>query len=89
MSFTEVFGFFWWPLLPAFAWMLWSCRKERWFGAVGVWSAVLAAGMLFGVFMVRLSFASYMAPLELSLYFPFGLAVMALAARREEAGAAP
>ncbi|MHC4713728.1 MAG: phospholipid carrier-dependent glycosyltransferase [Planctomycetota bacterium] len=81
MSFTQVFGFFWWPLFPAFAYLLWACRRERWFPAVGTWAAVITAAMLIGLFTVRLSFPSYFAPLELSLYFPLSLAALSLAAR--------
>jgi hypothetical protein len=75
---TETFKFFWWPFFPAGAYTLWASRKERWFPAVGCWAIFIIGGMLLGMITIKVSTFRYIAPLEMAVFFPVGLCIIAL-----------
>jgi len=83
---TEMFKFFWWPFLPAGAYALWASRKEPWFPAVGCWAIFIIGGMLLGMMQIKVATSRYVAPLEMAVFFPVALCVIALG-RRHLAGA--
>lgn len=68
---------FWWPLLPVMIYAGWHCRKEAWFAPVAIWGAVCVAGALWGLALTRLLTPHYLAPVELGIYFPAALMVIA------------
>jgi hypothetical protein len=88
LSLAKVFKvlFFWWPILPLGVFATWTCRRERWFGSIGVWGAVLVAGHIAGVFETHFAVPRYLAPLEMGFFFPVSVAVITLMQRYSKRG---
>lgn len=70
---------FWWPLAPAVAFLAWHSRRQPWFPPLALWGGVLVFGTLAGLAHARMMSPHYLAPLELGLYFPVALMVIAAA----------
>ena len=70
---------FWWPMTPAIAFVVWRSRSKPWFAPVALWGGALFFGTILQLAHTRVLSPHYLAPLELGLYFPFALMLIAAA----------
>jgi hypothetical protein len=81
MTWTEFLeqALFWWPMTPAIAFVVWRSRSKPWFAPVALWGGALFFGTIMQLAHTRMLSPHYLAPLELGLYFPVALMLIAAA----------